>query len=222
MQLLSEIVIMEIIPFLRVFLLLAVLVKPLITVTPYSLLLLLLLLLRSILHLLLLLVLRVETRWLRIPPLRVPLLLHLLLSLSFSLSSHGFLLDFAQLLYLSLLIPIAIVLLSIACCLVALWLLALKISTVRISSRRHHILLLLLEIHILLATLLLWLLLLLLAVPVLNLCMLLLTHHTTWELFLTVYRLREGVRHGWLGRCVECSSWLSWLTDDLSFDFSWL
>ena len=120
MQLLSEIVIMEIIPFLRVFLLLAVLVKPLITVTPYSLLLLLLLLLRSILHLLLLLVLRVETRWLRIPPLRVPLLLHLLLSLSFSLSSHSFLLDFAKLLYLSLLIPIAIVLLSIACCLVAL------------------------------------------------------------------------------------------------------
>ena len=191
MQLLSEIVILQIIPFLRVFLLLAVLVKPLITVTPYSLLLLLLLLLllRSILHLLLLLVLRVETRWLRIPPLRVPLLLHLLLSLSFSLSSHGFLLNFAQLLYLSLLIPIAIVLLSMSCCLVALWLLALKISTVRISSRRHHILLLLL-IHILLATLLLWLLLLLLAVPVLNLCMLLLTHHTTWELFLTVYRLR--------------------------------
>ena len=219
LQLLSKKVITRIIPFLRVFLLFAVLVEPLITFTPYSLLLLL-----SIMHLLLLLMRvgvvtisltpYVETWWLRISPLRVPLLLHLLLSLSFSLSSHSFFLNFTQFLNLSFLFPV--VLLSLRC-LVALRLLGLKVSAIRIG-RGHHILMLLV-IHILIATLLLWLLLLLLAVPVLNLSLLLLSHHTTCLLFLTVHRKGVRVLHRWLWRCRRLH--LRWLARHLCFDLSY-
>ena len=137
-----------VIPFLRVFFLFAVLVKPLIPIIPYD-----LLLWHTIRHLLSLILL-FKTRRLRISPLRVLLLLHLLLSLSFSLGSHSFLLNTSQLLNLSLLF--SVVLSCLRC--VTLRLGCLIVTTLWIV-RRHHILLLLL--HITLATLVLWLLLLL-------------------------------------------------------------
>ena len=137
---------------IRVFLLFAVLVKPLIPIIPY-----IWLLLHPIRQLLSK-VLLIKTRWLWISPLRVPLLLHLLLSLSFSLSSHSFFFDSSKLLNLSFLI--AVVLMSLSCC-VALWLLGLKVSALRIVRGHHILLLLLFMLHIILATLLLWLLLLL-------------------------------------------------------------
>ena len=131
-----------VIPFLRVFFLFAVLVKPLIPIIPN-----ILLLWHTIRHLLSLILL-FKTRRLRISPLRVLLLLHLLLSLSFGLSSHSFLLNPSQLLNLSLLF---VVVLSCLRC-VTLRLLCLIVTTFRVVWR-HHILLLLL--HITLATLLL-------------------------------------------------------------------
>ena len=177
-----------VIPFLRVFFLLAVLVKPLIPIIPN-----ILLLWHTIRHLLSLILL-FKTRRLRISPLRVFLLLHLLLSLSFGLSSHSFFLNPSQLLNLSLLF--VVVLSCLRCVTLRLW--CLIVTTFRVV-RRHHILLLLL--HITLATLLLWLLLLLQDVPVLNLRMLLLTHHAACILILTIIREWVWLLHWWLGRC---------------------
>ena len=177
-----------VIPFLRVFFLLAVLVKPLIPIIPHD-----LLLWHTIRHLLSR-VLLFKTRRLRISPLRVLLLLHLLLSLSFSLRSHSFFLNPSQLLNLSLLF--VVVLTRLRCVTLRLWCL---IVTALSIVRRHHILLLLL--HITLATLLLWLLLLLLGVPVLNLSIFLLTHHAAWIMILTIIREWVWLLHWRLGRC---------------------